>query len=86
MDQESNRKLRLDRRLVRRRGWIAPSDLEAALESLPDASGKVAPPESEETVGSAATAPAEEPAPVGGAATEPPPPFGGGTPEGGAPV
>ena len=37
------RKLRLDRRLVDRRGWIAPQDLERELAALPDVSSKVAP-------------------------------------------
>jgi hypothetical protein len=39
------RKLRLDRRLVDRRGWIAPQDLERELVALPDVSSKVAPAE-----------------------------------------
>jgi hypothetical protein len=33
-------KLRLDRRLLLRRGWIAPRELEAALAALPDVAGK----------------------------------------------
>ena len=31
-------KLRLDRRLTRRRGWISQDDLDSELESLPDVS------------------------------------------------
>jgi hypothetical protein len=32
--------LRLDRRLIRRRGWIADEDLERELEALPDVADK----------------------------------------------
>jgi hypothetical protein len=39
------RKLRLDRRLMDRRGWIAPQELERELAALPDVSAKVAPTE-----------------------------------------
>ena len=45
MVHESMRNLELDKRLTGRRGWISPQDLEKALEALPDASEKVAPPE-----------------------------------------
>jgi hypothetical protein len=47
MDDESLKKLRLDKRLVGRRGWIAAGDLQSALEALPDASDKIAPPSAE---------------------------------------
>ena len=40
-----NRSLRLDRRLVGRRGWIAPEELERELAALPDVSDKILPPE-----------------------------------------
>lgn len=40
MNQKSLERLRLDRRLVGRRGWIAPEELERALEALPDVSHK----------------------------------------------
>jgi hypothetical protein len=43
MDRETVSKLRLDKRLIRRRGWISPDDLERELEALPDASSKIAP-------------------------------------------
>ena len=43
MDRESMKKLRLDRRLIRRRGWIRPNELEKELSRLPDVSDKVAP-------------------------------------------
>ena len=44
MDRESMEQLRLDRRLIRRRAWISPEELERELEKLPDVSHKVAPP------------------------------------------
>ena len=47
MDRETISKLRVDRRLIRRRGWISPEDLEQALEALPDVSHKIAPKEEE---------------------------------------
>ena len=37
--------LRLDRRLIGRRDWIAPEALQQVLETLPDLSHKLAPPE-----------------------------------------
>jgi hypothetical protein len=39
------RKLRLDRRMVDRRGWIAPKELERELAGLPDVAAKIAPTE-----------------------------------------
>jgi hypothetical protein len=45
MDRETISKLRLDRRLALRRGWISPDDLEAELAELPDVSDKIAPAE-----------------------------------------
>ena len=65
MDLESNKKLRLDRRLTGRRGWIDEKALQASLEELPDVSDKVAPPEFEEPE------PVAEPSPT--VATEPAP-------------
>jgi hypothetical protein len=43
MDRETMDKLRLDRRLIRRRGWIAEDELEREIESLPDVASKAAP-------------------------------------------
>jgi hypothetical protein len=40
---DSKRDILLDRRLLRRRGWIEPADLERALASLPDVGHKAAP-------------------------------------------
>ncbi len=48
MDRESQRKLRLDRRLIGRRGWIAEKELSKELEALPDAADKQMPPEEAE--------------------------------------
>ena len=47
MDRETISKLRLDRRLIQRRGWVSPEELEQALEALPDVSNKIAPKEEE---------------------------------------
>ena len=58
MDRNSMQKLRLDRRLLRRRGWIESEELESALAALPDVADKIAPDEPEEE-----TPP--EPAPAG---------------------
>ncbi|MFP6622616.1 MAG: hypothetical protein VCC20_03980 [Myxococcota bacterium] len=54
MDRETISKLRLDKRLASRRGWISPDDLDRELEALPDASSKIEPVEE----------PGNEPAPV----------------------
>ena len=40
MDRESLTKLQLDRRLLQRKGWIAPESLEGALKDLPDVASK----------------------------------------------
>ena len=40
MNRESIQKLRLDRRLIRRSGWISEKELETALAALPDVSDK----------------------------------------------
>jgi hypothetical protein len=41
MDKASVERLRFDRRLQNRLGWVEPADREAFLESLPDVSGKM---------------------------------------------
>jgi hypothetical protein len=68
MDRESVERLKFDRRLQRRRGWVDEEELESHVESLPDVSAKmttVAELEAEEEA-SAQTAPATpEPAPGG---------------------
>jgi hypothetical protein len=40
MNREANQKLRLDRRLIRRRGWISEGELARELERLPDVAQK----------------------------------------------
>ena len=47
MDRRSMEALRLDRRLIGRRGWISGDELEKALSQLPDVADKIAPPEDE---------------------------------------
>ena len=54
MERESMRRLRLDRRLIRRRGWLSEEDLERELAALPDVSHKIAP------VGGEASVPLEQ--------------------------
>jgi hypothetical protein len=53
MLDDALRKLRLDRRLLERRGWITRDELSRALADLPDVADKAAPPETtpEETAG-----------------------------------
>jgi hypothetical protein len=43
MDRDAMERLRLDRRLIRRRGWMAKEDLDRELAELPDVSDKIAP-------------------------------------------
>lgn len=45
MIESALRNLRLDRRLLDRRGWIGREELERALAELPDVSDKIAPAE-----------------------------------------
>ena len=40
MDRDATQRLRLDRRLIRRRGWISKKELAKELDALPDASAK----------------------------------------------
>jgi hypothetical protein len=42
MNRRSLEKLRLDRRLTGRRGWISKADLTTEVEKMPDASEKIA--------------------------------------------
>jgi hypothetical protein len=51
MNHDALERLRLDRRLIKRRGWISGSDLEQALAELPDVSDKVAPPDEDSDSG-----------------------------------
>ena len=43
MAYDQSHKLKLDRRLLRRRGWVDPKELEKALADLPDVSHKAQP-------------------------------------------
>jgi hypothetical protein len=40
MNRESLEKLRLDRRLLKRRGWLSAAELAGSLDALPDVSEK----------------------------------------------
>jgi len=40
MNRDSLDQLRLDRRLMRRKGWISSEELEAAMGDLPDSAAK----------------------------------------------
>ncbi len=48
MANDNIRNLKFDRRLLRRRGWIDPEELEKELADLPDVSHKAEPPDREE--------------------------------------
>jgi hypothetical protein len=45
MLDDALRELRLDRRLLERRGWITKAELDRAMTELPDVADKAAPPE-----------------------------------------
>ncbi len=45
MNRETTEKLRLDRRLMDRSGWLSKAEREKSLAALPDVSDKIAPPE-----------------------------------------
>ena len=60
MNRDYTRKLKTDRRLIHRRGWISKEELDKQLDALPDVSDKIAPPEDledEEEAQSGAEAP-----------------------------
>ncbi|MFQ5417701.1 MAG: hypothetical protein ACE5FL_11705 [Myxococcota bacterium] len=52
MNRNALKQLRLDRRLIRRRGWISSSDLEQEIAALPDVSDKIAPEEEDSKLSS----------------------------------
>ena len=60
MNNESIAKLRIDRRLHSRRGWIDEQDLQRELDALPDVSDKIMPPEEDEPTEEAPVAPAAQ--------------------------
>lgn len=59
MAHESLRGIRLDRRLLQRRGWIDPEELDRELAGLPDVSEKARRGDEEPAPGGAAEASAE---------------------------
>jgi len=52
MNRESTERLRLDRRLIHRRGWLSKAEREKSLAELPDVSDKIAPPEESDSADS----------------------------------
>ena len=69
MNTDDVAQLKYDRRLERRRGWLAPGEIESHLESLPDSADKVYDPAEDEAAAAtdqpSAEAPADAPAPGG---------------------
>ena len=59
MKRRSIEKMRLDRRLAGRRGWISKADLAGEAEALPDASEKIAAEEAQPDPGEVDTVPPE---------------------------
>ena len=59
MKKQSLEKLRLDRRLAGRRGWISKADLTGEAEGLPDASEKIAEEEAQPDPGEVDAVPPE---------------------------
>ncbi len=59
MNKRSLEKLRMDRRLAGRKGWISKADLAREAESLPDASEKIAEREAEPDPGEIDAGPPE---------------------------
>ena len=60
MNRDSTRKLKIDCRMIHRRGWISKTELQKHLDALPDVSDKIAPAEEleeEEAAPSGAEAP-----------------------------
>ena len=67
MNRRSLEKLRMDRRLAGRKGWISKADLAGETEGLPDASGKIAAKEPEPDSGEIDAVPPEaDPQPLTG--------------------
>lgn len=60
MDRESLDRLRFDRRLQNRRGWLAPGELESHVEALPDVSDKLTTLADQEAAGASASNAAAE--------------------------
>jgi len=45
MNQEAEARLKFDRRLEGRRGWVSEEEIQAELSALPDVANKLQPPE-----------------------------------------
>ena len=58
MARDHTHSLKFDRRLLRRRGWVDPEELEKELADLPDVSGKAQPPSEDDE---SSSEPAEQP-------------------------
>ncbi|MBY0398848.1 hypothetical protein K2X89_01015 [Myxococcota bacterium] len=56
MDRESLDRLRFDRRLQNRRGWLAPGELDRHVQTLPDVSDKLTKLAGDESAGASADA------------------------------
>lgn len=84
MDRESVDRLRFDRRLERRRGWVEDADRQSHLESLPDVTDKMTRGLDEPDESTAADATQDAPARSGfgptPSATDTPAPFGAPSP------
>ena len=66
MDRKSTEKLRLDRRLIGRKNWITPKELEREIQAIPDMSHKIAEVEEEPEAGnSRADSPKASPSDAG---------------------
>jgi hypothetical protein len=66
VNRKATERLRLDRRLLNRRGWITKAEREKELAALPDVSHKIAPPDEESSEDGSATS-----SPEGGAIAAP---------------
>lgn len=66
MDRESLDRLRFDRRLQSRRGWLAPGELERHVQALPDVTDKLTTLAAQEEGGAGSEGGAADPA-AGGA-------------------
>ena len=64
MNKRSLEKLRMDRRLAGRKGWMSRADLARKAEGLPDASEKIAEQEAEPDAGEIDATPAEADPPI----------------------
>lgn len=60
MNRESMTRLRLDRRLIRRRGWMSREELERELAALPDVTHKAVSGSEEPTPSRSAAHPADD--------------------------